>query len=46
MKAKRIYLDYTAITPADSEVVKVMLPYLTEGFGNLILPTFIITVRE
>ena len=30
----RIYLDYAATTPAHPEVVKAMLPYFTEGFGN------------
>jgi cysteine desulfurase len=31
---KRIYFDYAATTPADPEVVKAMLPYFTEVFGN------------
>ncbi|MFC2044611.1 cysteine desulfurase NifS [Chloroflexota bacterium] len=31
---KRIYLDYAATTPLHSEVVKVMLPYFTDAFGN------------
>ncbi|MFH1714131.1 MAG: cysteine desulfurase NifS [Candidatus Nealsonbacteria bacterium] len=33
-KTKRIYLDYAATTPADPRVVKAMLPYLTDKFGN------------
>ncbi len=31
---ERIYLDYAATTPAHPEVVKAMLPYFTEIFGN------------
>ena len=31
---KTIYLDYAATTPVKKEVVDVMLPYLTENFGN------------
>jgi cysteine desulfurase NifS/selenium donor protein len=30
----RIYLDYNATTPIDSEVVNTMQPYLKEYFGN------------
>jgi len=32
--AKRIYLDYAATAPTDPEVLKEMLPYFTERFGN------------
>ncbi len=31
---KRTYLDYAATTPTHPEVVKAMLPYFTEIFGN------------
>ena len=31
---KRIYLDYAATTPTHPEVVKVMLPYFNNAFGN------------
>jgi len=31
---KRIYLDYAATTPTHPEVVKAMLPYFTDDFGN------------
>jgi cysteine desulfurase len=33
-KKKRIYMDYAATTPVDKSVVKSMLPYFTEKFGN------------
>ncbi|MEE8413205.1 MAG: cysteine desulfurase NifS [Dehalococcoidales bacterium] len=31
---ERVYLDYAATTPTDPEVVKAMLPYFTDSFGN------------
>ncbi len=31
---KRIYLDYAATTPTHPEVMKAMLPYFTDAFGN------------
>jgi cysteine desulfurase len=31
---KRTYLDYAATTPTHPEVIKAMLPYFTELFGN------------
>jgi len=31
---KRIYLDYSATTPTDPEVIKAMEPYFFEKFGN------------
>ncbi len=31
---KQIYLDYAATTPTHPEVVKAMLPYFTDAFGN------------
>ena len=34
MDQRPIYLDYQATTPCDPRVVKVMLPYFTEEFGN------------
>ena len=31
---RKIYLDHAATTPTHPEVVKAMLPYLTDAFGN------------
>ena len=31
---QRIYLDYAATTPVDPKVIKTMLPYFNEYFGN------------
>jgi cysteine desulfurase len=31
---ERIYLDYAATTPVHPDVLKAMLPYFTENFGN------------
>ncbi|HIH36735.1 MAG TPA: aminotransferase class V-fold PLP-dependent enzyme, partial [Methanocellales archaeon] len=30
----RIYMDHSATTPVASEVLKAMLPYFSDGFGN------------
>ena len=31
---RQVYLDYSATTPVKEEVLKEMLPYFTEKFGN------------
>ena len=31
---RRVYLDHSATTPLDKEVLSEMLPYFTEQFGN------------
>jgi cysteine desulfurase len=33
-KKKNIYLDYAATTPVDPRVVRAIMPYFTEKFGN------------
>lgn len=34
MKKTNIYLDYAATTPLDPRVLKIMLPYMKDKFGN------------
>ncbi len=34
MKKKNYYFDYAATTPLDPKVLKAMMPYLTDTFGN------------
>ena len=33
-ESRKVYLDYSATTPVRDEVLKEMLPYFTEHFGN------------
>jgi len=32
--SKKIYLDYQATTPVDLQILKKMMPYFNENFGN------------
>ncbi len=31
---RQVYLDYSATTPVKEDVMKAMIPYFTEMFGN------------
>ena len=32
--SKKIYLDYQATTPVDPNILKKMMPFFNENFGN------------
>ncbi len=34
MRTKKVYLDYAATTPLDSRVLRAMMPYMKQKFGN------------
>ena len=38
--SKKIYLDYQATTPVDPQILKKMMPYFNENFGNEIANIF------
>ena len=38
LEKRRVYMDYASTTPTDPRVVKAMMPYFTEKFGNSMSP--------